>query len=71
MNSKDFKECFVVQDLETFEFLCSDGLGGIEQTPYWSIAGKDDNYDSAFEAGVDEIGGVFSVFKFYESVNKE
>ncbi|AUX61475.1 hypothetical protein JF634_10180 [Simonsiella muelleri] len=71
MNSKDFKECFVVQDLETFEFLCSDGLGGIEQMPYLSMAGKYDNYDSAFEAGVDEIGGVFSVFKFYESVNKE
>ena len=44
MNSKDFKECFVVQDLETFEFLCSDGLGGIEQTSYLSMAGKYDNY---------------------------
>lgn len=70
MNSKDFKEFFVVQDLETFEFLCSDGLGGIEQTPYLSMAGKYDNYDSAFEAGVDEIGGVFSVFKFYEYVKE-
>lgn len=64
----EYRERFIVQDFETCEFLCSDGSGGIEQTPYLSNAGKYDDYDSAFEAGLDEIGGQFTVFKFYEPV---
>lgn len=65
----DYQECFIVQDMETYEFLCSDNEGGFEQTPYLSLAGKFDDYESAFEAGVDEIGGSFQVFKFFEKVN--
>lgn len=64
----DYQERFIVQDLETFEFLCSDNEGGFEQTAYLSLAGKFDDYESAFEAGVDEIGGNFQIFKFFEKI---
>ena len=63
---KDFQERYIVQDLETFEFLCPDKSGGIEQTPYIALAGKYEFYEDAFEAGTDEIGGQFAVFKFFE-----
>lgn len=64
----DYQERYIVQNLETFEFLCQDENGGIDETPFLSKAGKYHNYEDAFSAGVDEIGGFFSVFKFYEPV---
>lgn len=62
----DYQERYIVQDLDTFEFLCQDENGGIDETPYLSMAGKYHTYEDAFNAGVDEVGGYFSVFKFYE-----
>ncbi len=64
----EYRERYIVQDLETFEFLRPDEIGSIEQTPYLSMAGKYDFYEDAFQAGVDEIGGSFQIFKFYELV---
>lgn len=62
----NYEERFIVQDLETFEFLCSDQEGGFEMTPYLSLAGRFESYDDAFESAIDEIGGSFSIFKFFE-----
>ena len=61
-----FVERYFVQDLETFEFLCPDFDGGITTTPYIKEAGKYETMQDALDAGVEEIGGAFSVFKFYE-----
>ena len=38
----EFKQRFIVQDLESGEFLCPDPAGGITQTPYIKQAGKFD-----------------------------
>lgn len=64
----EYQERYIVQDLETFEFLRPHELGAVEQTPYLSLAGKYDFYEDAFQAGVDEIGGAFQVFKLFEQV---
>lgn len=64
----NYQERFIVQDLETFEFLFPDIDGGIGQTPYLSLAGKYDYYQDALEAGVEEIGGEFTIFRFFEAV---
>lgn len=61
----NYQERYIVQDLETFEFLKPDEMGSVEQTPYLSMAGKYQIYEDAFQAGVDEIGGQFAVFKFF------
>lgn len=62
----EFKQCFIVQDLESGEFLCPDPAGGITQTPYIKQAGKFDYQDDAMDAGIDEIGEQFAIFSFFE-----
>lgn len=62
------EERFIVQDLESFEFLYPDPDGDVGLTPYLKLAGKFDNRDDALAAGVDELGEHFALFSFYESV---
>lgn len=61
----DFEQKYIVQDLETGEFLYPEPFGGIGLTLYIKQAGYFDSYEDAFEAGEDEIGGAFSVFGFF------
>lgn len=61
----NYHERYIVQDLETYEFLKPDEFGSVDQTPYLSMAGQYQSYEDAFNAGVDEIGGQFTVFKFF------
>lgn len=61
----DFEKKWIVQDLETGEFLCPDPLGGIGTTMYVKQAGQFDDYQIAFEAGKDEFDGGFFVFGFF------
>lgn len=61
----EFEQRYIVQDLETGEFLCSDVLGGISTTMYIKQAGQFDTYDEALELAKDEIDGAFSVFGFF------
>ncbi|WMC01194.1 hypothetical protein [Inovirus D_HF5_49] len=62
----EFKQRFIVQDLESGEFLCPDHVGGITQTPYIKKAGKFDYQEDAMDAGIDEIGQQFAIFSFFE-----
>lgn len=57
------KTYFIVQDLETHEFLYPED-GNVGQTPYLSQAGRFEYQEDAIEAGED-IGGPFSIFRFY------
>jgi len=54
---------YVVQDLDTFEFLCSDN-GDVGQTPYISRAGLFETREDALTAAIDEIGEAFNIFSF-------
>ncbi|CRZ19918.1 hypothetical protein QG071_08810 [Kingella kingae] len=54
---------YIVQDLDTFEFLCSEN-GDIGQTPYIAKAGQFDSFDDAVIAAIDEIGEAFTIFTF-------
>lgn len=68
----EFVERFIVQDLETFEFICPDFVtGGLGQTPFLRAAGKYETRQDALQAGIDETGGQFSVFAFFEHVESE
>ncbi|WII92503.1 hypothetical protein QEO94_07585 [Kingella negevensis] len=62
----NYVEHYLVQDLETFEFLCPDIDGGVTTTPYIKAAGKYDDMQDAIDAGVEEIDGRFALFIFYE-----
>ena len=64
----DFEKRYIIQDIETGEFLCSETLGGIGTTPYIKQAGQFDDYETAFEMAREEIDGAFSVFSFFVSV---
>lgn len=64
-----YVERYIVQDLESFEFLCPDIDGGIATTPYIGSAGRYEEMQDALDAGVEEIGGRFSIFKFHECVS--
>lgn len=62
---KEFVPKYVVQDLETGEFLYPEPLGGLGTTPYLKQAGHYNDYDDALEAAKDEISAPFSIFKFF------
>lgn len=61
----EYEPKYIVQDLETGEFLCPDPLGGVTTTMYIKQAGHFDDYQDALEAGKDEISGAFSIFSFF------
>lgn len=55
---------YIVQDLETFEFLFPSSDGGVGQTPYIKKAGHFEELEDALSAGED-LGVPFAVFRFY------
>lgn len=61
-----FVKRYIVQDLDSGEFLCPDIDGGIANTAFIKQAGKYDDLQDAIDAGVEEIGGQFALFEFYE-----
>ena len=65
-----FLEKYIVQDLETHEFLYPDPFGAVGQTPNIKSAGHYDTRDDALSAGVDEIGNEFVIFSFFVRAEK-
>lgn len=59
-----FEKRYIIQDLETGEFLCSE-LGSVGTTMYIKQASQFDDYENAFEVAKEEIDGAFSVFAFF------
>lgn len=55
---------YIVQDLETFEFLYPHENGDVGYTPLIKMAGHFDEIEDAMQAGQD-IGAPFTVFTFY------
>ena len=60
-----YKERFIVQDLESHEFIYPDPFGDTGFTQNLKSAGHFESYEDAFNAGLEEIGGHFQVFSFY------
>ena len=67
------EERYIVQDLDTFEFLYPERTGGIGLTPYLKLAGHFSTRADAMEAGIYELGSEFAVFAFFvpQESNKE
>lgn len=63
-----YQECYIVQDLESQEFLYPDPSGDVGQTPYIKHAGVFHYVEDAIEAGED-LGVSFTLFKFYQPVD--
>lgn len=61
-----FEQRYIVQDLESHEFIYPDPFGDIGFTANLKAAGKYESYEDALIAGVEEIGGNFQIFSFYE-----
>lgn len=62
--SDTYQVHYIVQDIESGEFLCPDPMGGVGFTQYLRQAGHFDYVEDALEAGED-IGGPFQIFTFY------
>ena len=60
-----YRQKFIVQELENYEFICPDQFGDIGFTQNLKEAGQYESYEDAFNAGLEEIGGHFQVFSFY------
>ena len=60
-----YKERFIVQDLESHEFIYLDPFGDTGFTQNLKSAGHFESYEDAFNAGMEEIGGGFQIFAFY------
>ena len=56
---------YIVQSLETFEFLCADENALIGTTKDISKAGIFYEYESALESALEEIGDRFFIFSFF------
>ena len=65
-----FEEKYIVQDLETHEFLYPDPYGDVGQTPNVKSAGHYDSREDAINAGVEEIGNDFVIFPFFLRAEK-
>lgn len=61
----EYIQKYIVQDIETGEFLYPEPLGSIGTTPYIKQAGHFYDYEDALEAAKDEISGPFSIFSFF------
>lgn len=55
---------YIVQDLETHEFLYPSDDGAVDETPFIHQAGQFEELQDALEAGED-IGSPFRIFTFY------
>lgn len=60
-----YEQKFIVQDLETHEFIYPDPFGDIGFTANLKSAGQYESYQDALDAGIEEIGGEFQIFAFY------
>lgn len=60
-----YEQRFIVQDMETHEFLYPDPFGDTGFTPHLRSAGQYESYEDALQAVFDEIGGDFQIFSFY------
>ena len=65
-----FEEKYIVQDLETHEFLFPDPFGDVGQSPNIKSAGHYDTREHAIIAGVEEIGNEFVIFSFFVRAEK-
>ncbi|WP_032138214.1 hypothetical protein [Kingella negevensis] len=57
---------YIVQDLETYEFLYPSPDGDVGQTPCINQAGHFEEIQDALDAGED-LGSEFTIFTFYLS----
>ena len=64
-----YQQIFIVQELESHEFIYPDPFGDIGFTPNIKSAGQYESYEDAFNAAVDEIGGEFLIFGFYQKTD--
>lgn len=55
---------YIVQNLETHEFLCPDPHGDITETPFIKMAGQYEYIEDALD-GARDIDGPFAIFQFY------
>lgn len=60
-----YQQKFIVQELENYEFIFPDKFGDIGFTQNLKEAGQYENYEDAFNAGLEEIVGHFQIFSFY------
>ena len=60
-----YRERFIVQDLESHDFIYPDPFGDLGFTQNLKSAGQFESYEDAFNAGTDEIGGGFQIFAFF------
>lgn len=60
-----YQQKFIVQELENYEFIFPDQFGDIGFTQNLKEAGQYENYEDAFNAGLEEISGHFQIFSFY------
>ena len=60
-----YKARFIVQDLDSHEFIYPDPFGDTGFTQNLKSAGHFESYEDAFNAGMEEIGGGFQIFAFY------
>lgn len=56
-----FEERFIVQDLETHDFIYPD----VGFTQNIKSAGQFESYEDALNSGINEIGGGFQIFQFF------
>ena len=61
-----YQQKFIVQELENYEFICPDQFGDIGFTQNLKEAGQYESYEDAFSSALEEIGGEFVIFGFYE-----
>ena len=60
-----YEERFIVQDLETHEFIYPDPFGDVVFTQNLKSAGHFESYEDALNSGISEIGGGFQIFQFF------
>ncbi|WP_107859810.1 hypothetical protein [Neisseria cinerea] len=60
-----YEERFIVQDLETHEFIYPDPFGDVGFTQNLKSAGQFESYEDALNSGINEIGGGFQIFQFF------
>ena len=65
-----FQEKYIVQDLETHEFLYPEPYGNVGLTPNIKSAGHYDTREDALSAGLEEIGNEFVLFSFFLRAKK-
>lgn len=65
-----FEQRFIVQELESYEFICPDVFGDLAFTPNIKQAGQYETFEDAFTAATEELGCEFAIFSFYVRTDK-